>query len=265
MIVKKTLTTFFAVAEIFLVLSAHASTLTAADYFITSESIDSAGVKAQSANYTLRASAVGEFGVASTASSSSANYTLESGYAARLRDVIAPTSVVSRKLHGAAGNFDINLPLTGNAGIECRIGGVTNDYQILFTFPSAITFGSATVTPGIGGSASLAGPPIVTPDGTQVTLNLTNVSNAQRITVTLFGVNDGSNTADAGVQMGVLVGDSAGIGNSSVGASDIGFVKSKSGQTADATNFRADVTVNGSIGASDIGLVKSQSGTALPP
>jgi hypothetical protein len=83
--------------------------------------------------------------------------------------------------------------------------------------------------------------------------------------VTLFGVNDGSNTADAGIQMGVLIGDSAGIGNGNVGASDIGFVKSKSGQTTDATNFRADVAVNGSIGASDIGLVKSKSGASLPP
>ena len=29
-------------------------------------------------------------------------------------------SVVSRKTHGAAGNFDINLPLTGTPGVECR-------------------------------------------------------------------------------------------------------------------------------------------------
>ena len=27
-----------------------------------------------------------------------------------------PTGVVSRKTHGTAGTFDINLPLTGNAG-----------------------------------------------------------------------------------------------------------------------------------------------------
>ena len=33
---------------------------------------------------------------------------------------LEPTSVVSRKTHRAAGIFDINLPLTGTAGIECR-------------------------------------------------------------------------------------------------------------------------------------------------
>ncbi len=31
-----------------------------------------------------------------------------------------------------------------------------------------------------------------------------------------------------------------------------------------ASNFRADVVVNGAINASDVGLVKSKSGTALP-
>ena len=34
-----------------------------------------------------------------------------------------PVSVVSRKVHGGAGIFDINLPLTGAPGIECRSGG----------------------------------------------------------------------------------------------------------------------------------------------
>jgi hypothetical protein len=252
----------FAVAITFLGLSAHASALTNTDYFITSETIDSAGAKAQSANYILHASAVGEFGVASAASITSATYTLESGYAARLRDVVAPTAVVSRKTHGLAGNFDINLPLTGNAGIECRSGGVSNDYQVVLAFPSAVTFASAAVTPGPGGSASLAGPPIISPDGTQVTANLTNVSNAQRITVTLFGVNDGSNTADVGVQMGVLVGDTN--GNGAVSASDVAQTKGQSGAAVTAANFRTDINANGSVNAGDTALVKANAGHTLP-
>jgi hypothetical protein len=63
--------------------------------------------------------------------------------------------------------------------------------------------------------------------------------------------------------MGVLAGDTT--GNGSVSATDIGQVKSQSGQAVNAVNFRADVTANGgSISASDIGLVKSKSGTQLP-
>src|SRR5438132_12331468 len=35
-------------------------------------------------------------------------------------------SAVSRKTHGAAGTFDINMPLTGTSGVECRTGGATH-------------------------------------------------------------------------------------------------------------------------------------------
>ena len=119
----------------------------------------------------------------------------------------APTQVVSRKLHGGAGPFDINLPLTGNPGIECRSGGASNDYQIVFTFPSSVTFTNASVTAGTGSVSGSSGSGTTT-----VTVNLTGVTNAQRITVTLLGVSDGTNTGDFSVQMGVLLGDTSGNG-----------------------------------------------------
>ena len=168
-----------------------------------------------------------------------------------------PTQVVSRKMHGDAGIFDINLPLTGDAGIECRSGGASNDYQIVFSFPSAVTFTNASVTAGTGSVSGSSG------SGTStVIVNLTGVTNAQRLTVTLLGTNDGTSTTDLSVQMGVLLGDTS--GNGTVNASDVSQTKSKSGQPVDATNFRTDITVNGSINASDVSLVKSNSGTALP-
>src|SRR5205823_14776453 len=40
--------------------------------------------------------------------------------------VMGLTSVVSRKMHGDAGSFDVDLPESGTPGIECRSGGVTN-------------------------------------------------------------------------------------------------------------------------------------------
>ena len=91
-----------------------------------------------------------------------------------------PTQVVSRKLHSGA-PFDIILPLTGSPGIECRSGGATNDYQVVLTFANAVTFNNAAVTTGAGSVSSTSGSGTTT-----VTVNLTGVTNAQTITVTLF-------------------------------------------------------------------------------
>jgi hypothetical protein len=149
------------------------------------------------------------------------------------------------------------LPLTGNVGIECRSGGASNNHQLVFTFPTAVTFTGASVSTGTGSVSGTSGS-----GTTSVTVNLTGVTNLQRIAVTISSVDDGVARGDASVQMGVLLGDAN--GNGSVNASDISLTKSKSGQAADASNFRADVNVNGSINASDVSLVKSVSGTALP-
>src|SRR5205823_2430178 len=65
-----------------------------------------------------------------------------------------PTGAVSRKTHGSAGTFDIDLPLTSSGGIECRTTGrTTDDYTVIVTFPSAITVDGnpqAQVTAGTG-------------------------------------------------------------------------------------------------------------------
>ncbi|HEU0209640.1 MAG TPA: FG-GAP-like repeat-containing protein [Candidatus Udaeobacter sp.] len=167
-----------------------------------------------------------------------------------------PSQVVSRKLHGGT-PFDINLPLTGNPGIECRSGGTTNDYQVVLTFPSAVTFTNAAITAGTGSVNGSMG------SGTNtVTVNLTGIVSVQRVTITLLGVNNGTTSGDLGVTMGVLVGDTNGNGN--VNASDVSQTKTRVGQLVDATNFRSDLNVNGSINASDVTLLKSRSGTALP-
>lgn len=180
-------------------------------------------------------------------------------------------SAVSRKIHGTAGPFDINLPLAGDAGtpgIECRDGGANKDYQVVFTFPTAlVTLSGATVTPGAGGSGRLAGPPIISSDRTQVTVNLTNVSDVQTITIRLLDVNDGINTNlyKVTVQMGVLIGDTIPDGSGSVDSADVSLTRQEVGQTADASNFREDVNVNGSITSSDVSLVRSNLGHILPP
>ncbi len=171
----------------------------------------------------------------------------------------APSQVVSSKLHGGTSR-DINLPLTGNAGIECRSGGATNDYQLVFTFPSAVTFTNAALTAGAGSVSGSSGNGTTT-----LTVNLTGVTNAQTITVRLSGVSDGNATGDVDVRMAVLTGDTNGDGT--VNSADISQTKAKSGQATDATNFRNDANVDGVLNSADISLVKSKSGTGLlaPP
>ena len=95
-----------------------------------------------------------------------------------------------------------------------------------------------------------------------LTIDLSGVTNAQVITVTLSCVDDGINRGDVSVSMGVLVGDSS--GNASVNASDVSQTKLRSGQTTVGANFRSDVNVSGTINASDVSLVKLRSGTSLP-
>jgi hypothetical protein len=161
--------------------------------------------------------------------------------------------VVSRKTHGANGTFDINLATTPG-GVECRTGP---SYQVLVTFTAPVTVSGLSIMSRDGlatGTRSV--------NGAVVTVNLTAVANAQTLGITLVNVNDGSATGDVFIPMSVLIGDINGSG--SVTTSDIGQVKSLSGQPLTGVNFRGDVNVSGAIGASDIGQVKAAAGTQLP-
>jgi len=171
-----------------------------------------------------------------------------------------PTSVVSRKIHGSAGTFDIDLPLTGTPGIECRSGGANGEYTIVFSFPNSLTsVDGASVSSGTGMVSSSS----IGSDPHQYVVNLTGVSNAQTIAISLANVADSSGNFGSIVSasMGVLIGDTT--GNGEVNSSDIAQTQSQSGQTVTSFNFREDVTVNGVINSSDIALVQSESGTAL--
>jgi hypothetical protein len=163
-------------------------------------------------------------------------------------------SAFSRKVHGGV-PFDIPLPVTGNVGVECRSGPT---YQMIINFASTVTVESAAVTSGTGMVSSFSG------SGTsQITVNLTGVTDVQRITVTLHNVNDGTNTGDVPVSMGVLAGDVNGSGG--VNSTDVALTKSQVGQTVTSSNFREDVNASGTITATDVTIVKSDVGHALPP
>ncbi len=166
-----------------------------------------------------------------------------------------PIAAFSRKTHGAAGPFDIDLMPNASAGVECRssAGGV---YQMIVQFANPVTVAGATLS---SGSGSVSGFGV---NGAVVTVDLMNIATAQRIVVKLTSVDDGIRSGDVPVAMGVLIGDTN--GNGSVNAGDVAQTKGQSGQSVTATNFREDLNANGSINAGDVALAKSQSGMSLP-
>ena len=182
----------------------------------------------------------------------------------------APTGAVSRKTHSAAGDFDINLPLTGPVGIECRSGGLTSDYQMVVTFAGPVTVNGhpqaqVTAGPGIVGSGGIGNGGMVTVIGNMVIIPLTNVANDSgiiTIQVTLFGVDDGSTQGAVMIPMGVRLGDVS--GNGQVNAADVSLCKSHIGEPVNATNFRSDINTNGTINAGDLAIIKANLGVGLP-
>jgi hypothetical protein len=178
-----------------------------------------------------------------------------------------PTSAVSRKTHGVSGTFDVSLPLSGSAGIECRTGGATSDYTMVVTFPSFVTVNGnpqAQVIAGTGliGSGGASNGGAVTLSGNNVIVPLTSVTNAQTIQVRLNGVTGGAGSGNVTISMSVLIADTN--GNTTVNSGDVIQTKSRLGTVLDSTNFRSDVNANGSINAGDVTIVKSAIGTGLP-
>jgi len=172
----------------------------------------------------------------------------------------ACATVVSRKTHGAS-DFDITLPASGPPAIECRSGGASNAFTLVYTLGGNI---SATGTASVRQGTATPGTPTLGPNANQITVPLTGVTNAQHLIVTLNGVHDASGAIldNLVARMDVLTGDTTGDGF--VDSADIAQTKSQSGKAVTSTNFREDVNVDNFLDSADIALVKSKSGTALP-
>ena len=97
-----------------------------------------------------------------------------------------------------------------------------------------------------------------------MTVNLTGVTDVQKIIVTLSGVTDNFAQVlpDTAVSMNMLIGDTS--GNKTVNSTDVSQTKLQSGTAASPTNFRSDITVSGTINATDVSQVKLNSGHGLP-
>jgi hypothetical protein len=167
------------------------------------------------------------------------------------------TAAVSRKTHGSAGTFDVPLPLSGEPGVECR--STNGRYKFVFTFSSDVVSGSAAVTGGAGG---VQGSPIFS--GNTMTVNLTGVTDVQKITVTLSNVTSstGQVLPDTTLSANMLIGDTN--GDKTVNNSDVRQTRGQVGLPVTASNFREDVNVDGAITSKDVSLVRSNLGHSLP-
>jgi hypothetical protein len=178
-------------------------------------------------------------------------------------------SVVSRKTHGSAGNFDINFwfpPIASPRGVECRGSGSTNDYMLVFTFANSLTsVGSASVTSHdpASGTGAVCGSSMG-PNPNQYTVQLCGVSTGQYITVTLNSVLDvtGATGNVVSPQMGFLVGDVNASGV--VTSGDTNLCKAQALQTVTGANFRNDINASGAVTTGDVNIIKQNALSQLP-
>ena len=91
----------------------------------------------------------------------------------------APVTIVSRKTHGTAGKFDIDLLATPSR-TECRSGGADKSYQIVVTFASDVALFDLAVS-----STDNIATANVSVNGPTITIDLVQVTNAQTLSIKL--------------------------------------------------------------------------------
>ena len=168
-------------------------------------------------------------------------------------------SAASRKGHGGNRVFDVNLPLSGEIGIESRAG--SGKSEIVFSFNNNIT-AATDATSSCGKVGNVRVDPA---DSHNVLVRLDELAcNETIVTLTLNGVTDdqGHTLDSASVSVGVLFGDVTSDGV--VDNADVAAARAVQGQGTNALNFRADVNVDRTINNKDIGEVKSYRGNSLP-
>jgi dockerin type I repeat protein len=165
---------------------------------------------------------------------------------------ITLVSAASRLTHGAAGTFDVAMPLTGTSGVEDR---VARSYNAVFTFSAAVTSGQVQV---VSGTATVGA---VTFNGNSMIAALKGVTSAEVLTLRALNINgDGQPHGD--VPFGFLAADA----NASrvVDKPDLQQIKGQANQPVTSANFRDDVNADGQINIRDAKLVKTNKGHSIP-
>lgn len=225
-------------------------------------SVSGGGTIDQSGMFIADSNVSGTFDVAATVDAGSTLKTVTGTPISGASEVTILTppvlqSVVSRKTHGSAGTFDINLPLSNTIGVE---GRYSPSMTLVFTFDQNVVSATPVV---LLGSASVSGSATI--QGRQVIVNLSGVLDRQWIKAGLQNIVSeiGGSLTQVDVTFGVLLGDCS--GNRMVSGADVYYVQSRSGQLVDSGNFLADVSCNGMISGADVYAIQQRSGAVLPP
>ena len=162
------------------------------------------------------------------------------------------TSAASRLTHGAAGTFDVAMPLTGTSGVEDRVAGT---YNAVFTFDSPVTSGQVQV---ISGTATVGA---ITFNGNSMIAALTGVTSAEVVTLRALNIN-GDGMAHGDVPFGFLAADVN--ANRVVDRPDQQEIVGQANQPVTSANFRDDVDADGRIKKADANLVRANQGHRIP-
>lgn len=179
--------------------------------------------------------------------------------------VAGVSTAYSRKKHGDAGDFDIELPIAGSLVTEPRQGPVAGSHTIVVTFVNRLTsVGPVTATATTaGGTVPVAATGAIGTNPNEYVINVSGVPNISVLNVTVTGAVDslGNAISPVPIQMGVLLGDTN--GDRSVNSGDATQTRSRSGLLTDATNFRSDVNTDGVVNSGDATIVRARSGNGL--
>jgi hypothetical protein len=165
-------------------------------------------------------------------------------------------SAVSRKVHGAAGTYDLTLSQVAlNPTTEPRQSSTAT---IVMTFDVPVISADIAITEG----TATAGAP--TFNGNDVIVPLTGVVDRQYVTITASNVASALNTGGSGsIRIGFLVGD---VNQSRVvSVADLGLVNAQLSQVVTAANFLKDVNATGTLTVADKGITNANLTQNLPP
>ena len=160
---------------------------------------------------------------------------------------------VLRMVHGSGGpTYDIQLPLSGGTGVECRT--VANGLTIVLSFDRICRRRRRGIT---GCQATVNGSPTFSGNTMSVALNA--VGDAQTITLALSNVAKASSElmVPKNVVFRTLFGDVN--ANGLLSGSDVNIAKAALASNLGVTggNFRSDVNANNSLSGSDVNLIKA--------